>query len=67
MNPMNRRHFLSAACLPTLLRAATPYDLVIRNGRVIDPSQRLDRVTDVAIRDGKIAALGRNLHGRRID
>jgi dihydroorotase len=59
---MNRRTFLSAACLPTLLRAAPPYDLVIRNGRVIDPSQHLDRITDVAIRDGKIAALGRNLH-----
>jgi dihydroorotase len=63
MNPMNRRHFLSAACLPTLLRAAAPYDWVIRNGRVIDPSQRLDRITDVAIRDGKIVALGRNLPG----
>jgi dihydroorotase len=62
MNPMNRRRFLSAACLPTLLRASTSYDLVIRNGRVIDPSQHLDRVIDVAIRDGKIAALGRNLH-----
>lgn len=58
-----RRRFLSAACFPALLPAATNYDLVIRNGRVMDPSQRLDRVTDVAIRDGKIAALGRNLHG----
>jgi dihydroorotase len=63
MNQMNRRRFLSAACLPTLLHAASPYDWIIRNGRVIDPSQRLDRVIDVAIRDGKIAALGRNLRG----
>src|SRR5580704_1423926 len=59
---MNRRRFLYTACLPSLLRAA-PHDLVIRNGRVIDPSQRLDRVTDVAIQNGKIAALGRNLQG----
>jgi dihydroorotase len=59
---MNRRQFLYAACLPTLGRAAS-HDLVIRSGRVIDPSQRLDRVTDVAIRDGKIAALGRGLQG----
>jgi dihydroorotase len=59
---MNRRRFLYAACLPSLLRAASN-DLVIRNGRVIDPSQRLDRVTDVAIRDGKIAALGHGLQG----
>jgi dihydroorotase len=59
---MNRRHFLCAACVPTLLRAAA-YDVVIRNGRVIDPSQRLDRITDVAIHNGEIAALGRNLKG----
>lgn len=64
---MNRRFFLGApflgaTVLPTLLRAAA-YDLVIRNGRVVDPSQRLDRITDLAIRDGKIAALGRNLQG----
>ena len=34
------------------------YSLVLRNGHVIDPSQDLDRVTDVAIQDGKIAAVG---------
>jgi len=33
------------------------YDLVIRGGRVLDPSQRLDRTLDVAVRNGKIAAL----------
>jgi dihydroorotase len=31
---------------------------VLRGGRVIDPAQNLDQVTDVVIRDGKIAALG---------
>ncbi len=30
------------------------YDLLIRNGRVIDPAQGLDRSLDVAIRDGCI-------------
>ena len=40
---------------------AADYDLLIRGGRVIDPSQRLDRIADVAIRGGKIAAVGRNL------
>jgi len=65
MSRMHRRRFLYAyaACLPSLLRAAPKNDLVIRNGRVIDPSQRLDRVTDVAIRDGKIAAIGHGLQG----
>ncbi|MCS7046142.1 MAG: dihydroorotase [Gemmataceae bacterium] len=32
--------------------------LCIRNGRVIDPSQELDRVTDVWIQGGKIVAIG---------
>jgi len=59
---VNRRVFLAGALLPRYLRAA-PFDLVIRNGRVIDPSQRLDRILDVAIRGGRIAALGHNLGG----
>jgi dihydroorotase len=32
--------------------------LLIRNGRVVDPSQRLDRVADVFVSDGRVAALG---------
>jgi dihydroorotase len=34
------------------------YSLVLRNGHVIDPSQSLNRVTDVAVRDGHIADIG---------
>ena len=33
------------------------YDLVIKGGRVLDASQRLDRVMDIGVRAGKIAAL----------
>lgn len=33
--------------------------LLIRNGRVIDPSRELDEVADLAIADGKIVAVGR--------
>jgi dihydroorotase len=40
-----------------------PYDLVLKNGRVIDPSQGIDRVTDVAFSGGKVAALENNLSG----
>jgi dihydroorotase len=38
-----------------------PFDLVLRNGRVIDPSQNIDRVTDVAFSGGKVAAIGDGL------
>ena len=34
------------------------YSLVLRNGHVIEPSQSISRVTDVAIRDGYIADIG---------
>ena len=40
-----------------------PYDLVLKNGRVIDPSQGIDRVTDVAFANGKVAAVGDRLSG----
>ena len=35
-----------------------PYDLLLRGGRVIDPAQGLDGVLDVAVRGGRIAAVG---------
>ncbi len=38
-----------------------PFELLLRNGRVIDPSQSLDRVTDVAFSGGKVAAIGDGL------
>lgn len=37
------------------------FDLVLKGGRVIDPSQDLDGVCDVAFKDGKVAAVGRDL------
>ena len=36
-------------------------ELLIRNGRVIDPSQGMDTQADVLLRDGRIAAIGPNL------
>jgi dihydroorotase len=41
-----------------------PVNLILVNGRVIDPTQGLDAVMDVAIVEGIIAEIGRNLaHG----
>lgn len=36
-------------------------DLLIRGGRVIDPSRGTDGVADVYVKDGKIEAVGRNI------
>ena len=35
-----------------------PFDLVLRGGRVVDPSQKLDAVIDVAFAGGRVAAVG---------
>jgi dihydroorotase len=63
---VNRRQFLSAAVAgaATFARApsafaaqASRYDLLIKGGRVIDPSVRLDAVRDVGISGGRITAV----------
>jgi dihydroorotase len=63
---LNRRQFLSAAAATAATVARAPgafaaqarkYDLIIRGGRVIDPSVRLDAIRDVAISAGRIAAI----------
>ncbi len=41
-------------------------DLVLKGGRVVDPSQGLDAVTDVAFAGGKVAAIGQGLAGRDV-
>ena len=41
------------------LAAATNYDLVILNGRVMDPETMFDAVANVAVKDGRIVAITR--------
>ena len=64
---MNRRQLVCAAGAALLARVpkalAATYDLMIKGGRVIDPSVGLDAVRDVAIAGGKIAAVEANIAG----
>src|SRR5262245_44850577 len=71
---MNRREFVAkAAGASIFVRAASSfaaqgrYDLVIKGGRVIDPSVRLDGVRDVAISGGRIAAVEANITGSAVE
>jgi dihydroorotase len=73
---LSRRRFLSAAAASAAMFARAPrtfaaqragYDLIIRGGRVIDPSVRLDAVRDVAIAGGRIAAIEANIAGDAAD
>jgi dihydroorotase len=66
---INRRQFLYAGAASAALfgatrgaRAAT-YDLVIKGGRVIDPSIQLDALRDVAIANGRIVAVAADIAG----
>lgn len=36
---------------------------VIKNGRIIDPSQNMDKISDLLIEDGRISCIGNNLEG----
>ena len=64
---MNRRQFVRAASgVAAMIRmplasGAGKYDLIIKGGRVIDPSRKLDAIRDVAIAQGRIAAIGADL------
>jgi dihydroorotase len=61
--PLSRRQLLRASAVAPILLTRAPrlfaaeYDLVIKGGRVVDAAQRMDRMADVAIRDGRIAAI----------
>ena len=44
--------------------SGTPYDLIITNGRVVDPKSKLDAIRNVGIKDGKLVAMSeRELSG----
>jgi dihydroorotase len=68
---LNRRRLLrtgaatlAAAMISRMPRAfAATYDLLIKGGRVIDPSLGLDAVRDVAIAKGRIAAVDAKISG----
>jgi len=40
------------------------HDLILRNGRVLDPGTGRDEVADIAFAAGKVAAIGHGLRGR---
>ena len=40
-------------------------DLILKGGRVIDPSQGIDGIRDVGFAGGKVAAIAAHLDSRR--
>jgi dihydroorotase len=71
---MNRREFVRTAAGTAIFTritgafpAAASYDLIVRGGRVIDPSLRIDAVRDVAIAGGRIAAVEPDIRAAAAD
>jgi dihydroorotase len=64
---ITRRRFFCAAAAGAAMFARIPnvlaatYDLIVKGGRVIDPSLGIDAVRDVAIAGGRIAAVAENI------
>ena len=59
--------FFAVALLLTLGALAhaqsNQYDILLKGGHVLDPKNDLDAIRDVAVRNGRIAAIGENLSG----
>ena len=53
---------LALVILPLVL-SAQDYDLLIKNGHVIDPKNDIDGKFDLAVKDGVIAEVGKNIRG----
>jgi dihydroorotase len=72
---MNRRNFIYTATgaaalfrIPEMFAAkAEKYDLLVKGGRVIDPLRKLDAIRDVAVANGRIAAVAMNISGEAAD
>ena len=74
---VNRRVFMGTAAMaagaaawtrPGALFAQTAkYDLIVRGGRVIDPSLHVDGIRDIAILGGRIAAVDAGVAGEAAD
>jgi N-acyl-D-aspartate/D-glutamate deacylase len=64
---IRRALLVAALCVAGGVLAAEPFDLVIANGRVIDPESGLDAVRNVGIRGGTIEAVSDgSLEGREL-
>jgi dihydroorotase len=54
--------FVIAFGIPVVMSAQVPhYDLLLKGGHVIDPANHIDEVRDVAVFQGKIAAVEKNI------
>jgi N-acyl-D-amino-acid deacylase len=76
MRPISRRNFIKRTAVLGVTAAASkyenfikiraPFDIIIKNGSIIDGTGAPERLGDVGIRDGKILTVT-NLHGKEAE
>ena len=55
--------FLICFLMTGLIKAQT-YSIVIKGGHIIDPKNNIDKVMDIAVKDGKIALIAENIDAK---
>ena len=69
---LTRRQFAGVAAaaaihVPDMSAKPAKYDLIVRGGRVIDPSRKLDSTRDVAIAGGRVVAIETAIRGEAME
>ena len=57
--------FTAALCILHHSSKAQTYNIIIKGGHVIDPKNNIDAVMDIAIQDGKIALISKNIDAKK--
>jgi len=66
MSKMNQKHLfifalLFTVCFGVQAQSPEPYSIVIKGGHVIDPKNNINTLMDVAIKDGKVVMLAKDI------
>lgn len=62
---MRKLFILVLACVVAFTATAQSYAILIKDGHVIDPKNNIDAVMDVAINEGRIVLVGKNIDTRQ--
>lgn len=57
--------FLLSFLLPFALLYSQPYTIVIKDGHVIDPKNNIDGIIDIAINEGRIVQVAKNIDAKQ--
>lgn len=62
---MKKVFLLVSVLLPLALLYSQPYSIIIKDGHVLDPKNNIDGVVDIAINDGKIVQVAKNIDSKQ--